>query len=221
MTPGLGVLVSGRGSNLGAILDAVEAGRLAARVVLVLSDRPDAAALGIAKSRGVPARFLEPGPSRSRLSPEAEQAYVAALRGAGAEAVALAGFLRIVGRGLLDAFPDRVLNIHPSLLPSFPGLDAPAQALRHGVKVSGATVHLVTEGVDAGPILCQAAVPVLDGDDADTLAARILAEEHRIYPRAIGLVLAGGIRVEGRRVLREPIPEAGPNPVLDRKETPA
>ncbi len=143
-----------------------------------------------------------PGRPGARLTPDAETAYVAALREAGVEWVALAGFMRILGDVFLGAFAERVVNVHPSLLPAFPGLHAQRQALEHGVKVAGCTVHFVDRGVDTGPIILQAAVPVRDDDTEETLAARILAEEHRIYPEALGLLIAGTLRRDGRRVLR-------------------
>lgn len=198
---GLGVLVSGRGSNLEAILAAASEGRLPLPVRLVLSDRADAPALDVARRAGVPALAIDPGPRRTRLSIAAEHAFVARLRDAGVDLVALAGFMRVLGHDVLDAFAGRILNIHPSLLPAFPGLDAPGQAVRWGVRWAGCTVHFVTEGVDAGPIVAQAVVPVDHDDSPATLAARILVEEHRLYPRAIARIAHGGHRIEGRRVL--------------------
>lgn len=196
----IGVLASGRGSNLQALLDAQDGGRLRPRVALVLSDRADAVALERARRHGVPAIHLDPGSPRARLRPEAEAEYVAALRAGGVDWVVLAGFFRIVGQTLLDAFPSRVLNIHPSLLPSFPGLHAPRQALEYGVQVSGCTVHLVTAAIDAGPIVRQAAVPVRPDDDEESLAARILEEEHRILVEAVNEITARPWRLEGRVV---------------------
>ena len=197
----LGILASGRGSNCEAILHAITEGRLAARVGLILSDRPDAPVLAMAARLGAPARYLDPGRPGARLTPQGEESYVQALRDAGVEWVALAGFMRILGEVFLDSFPERVVNIHPSLLPAFPGLHAQRQALEHGVKVAGCTVHFVDRGVDTGPIILQAAVPVLDEDTEDVLAARILAEEHRLYPEALGLLASGRLRRDGRRVL--------------------
>lgn len=197
--PRLGILVSGRGSNLEAILRAHAAGRLGAVPALVVSDNPMAPALEKAGRFGVPSAVVirreHPG------AKEFEEALIAVLRDAGVELVALAGFMRLLGSAFLSAFPGRVLNIHPSLLPSFPGLHAHRQALEYGVRVSGCTVHLVDEAMDHGPILLQAAVPVLPGDTEETLAARILIEEHRLYPEAIRLVAGGRVRVEGRRVV--------------------
>ena len=193
----LGVLISGRGSNLQAIIDAVHDRRLDARLAVVVSNRADAAGLARARHAGIEALYLNPGDHADRHA--YDSAIVATLRRHQVDLVCLAGFMRLVGRPLLDAFPNRILNIHPSLLPSFRGLDAQRQALEHGVRVSGATVHFVVEELDAGPIVLQAAVPVLEDDTVETLAARILVEEHRIYPEAIGLVLDGDWRIDGRR----------------------
>jgi phosphoribosylglycinamide formyltransferase-1 len=198
--PRLAVLISGRGSNLQSILDAISAGTLAADVALVLSNRADAAGLDRARAKGIEALFLDPRDHRDRTAYDA--AVAQALHERRIDVVCLAGFMRLVSAPLLEAFPQRILNIHPSLLPSFPGLHAQRQALEHGVTVSGATVHLVSAELDAGPIVVQQAVPVLDGDTEDTLAARILVEEHRIYPEALSIVLAGGWRIDGRRFIR-------------------
>ena len=195
----LGVLVSGRGSNLQAIIDAVQARRLDATIAVVISDRADAAGLARARQAGIKAIHLNPRDHADRHA--YDSALVEILRQHQVGLVCLAGFMRLVGRPLLDAFPNRILNIHPSLLPAFRGLDAQRQALEHGVRVSGATVHFVVEELDAGPIVLQAAVPVLEADTVETLAARILVEEHRIYPEAIGLVLDGEWRIDGRRFL--------------------
>lgn len=197
--PLLGVLVSGRGSNLQALLDAVESGALAARVAVVVSDKPGALALARAHAAGVATAVLERRgfPSREVF----DAALVAVLRQHGVGLVCLAGFMRLLGPGFISAFPGAILNIHPSLLPSFPGLEAQRQALEHGVRISGATVHVVTAELDAGPIIAQAAVPVLDNDSVETLAARILVEEHRLYPEAVGTWLAGGWRIVGRRFI--------------------
>lgn len=212
--PLLGVLASGRGSNLQALLDAEAGGRLRARVSVVISDREDAAALDRAQRQGVAAVFLDPVSARARLRPEAERALVEKLQQHGVDWVILAGYMRIVGPVLLEAFPLRVLNIHPSLLPSFPGLHGPAQALAHGVRVAGCTVHLVTADVDAGPILRQAAVPVLPGDTEETLAARILEQEHRILVEAVNDLATRRFRVDGRTVCweEEPSPPDLPSP---------
>lgn len=179
----LGVLISGRGSNLQAILDAIDEGRLDARVRLVISNKKSAAGLERAAKAGVPTQVIS---HRKYDSREAfDEALVAALRGAEAEWVVLAGFMRILTPTFLAGFEDRVVNIHPSLLPAFPGMDAQQQAIDYGVKVSGCTVHLVNEGVDAGPILDQAVVPVHPDDDRDALAARILEQEHQLLPRTL------------------------------------
>ena len=196
----LGVLISGRGSNLQAIIDAIAARRLEATITMVVSNRAEAQGLARARAAGIEAVHLSPRAYSDRDA--YDQALADLLRSRGVDLVCLAGFMRLVGRPLLDAFPNRILNIHPSLLPSFPGLDAQGQALAYGVRVTGVTVHLVNEELDGGPIVLQAAVPVLEGDTFDTLEARILAEEHRVYPEAIALVLDGGWSVEGRRLVR-------------------
>ena len=196
----VGVLASGRGSNLQAIIDRSKAGEIDVEVAVVVSDVPDSHALERAREAGIPAVYGPPGPFRTKLTPEAETEYAAALEGFGVQLVALAGFMRILHATFLDRFAGRVVNIHPSLLPSFPGLRAQQQALDYGVKWSGATVHFVNAGVDAGPVILQAAVPVQDGDTAESLAARILREEHRIYPEALQLIVEGRVVVEGRRV---------------------
>lgn len=193
----LGVLISGRGTNLQSIIDAVADGRLDATVAVVISNRPGAFGLERATRAGIETLCLRPQEHATRES--YDRAVAEALQARSVDLVCLAGFMRLVGRPLLEAFPDRILNIHPSLLPAFPGLEPQRQALEHGVTVSGATVHLVTEALDGGPIVLQAAVPVLPDDSVDTLAARILAEEHRIYPEAIALMLSGRWRLEGRR----------------------
>ena len=193
----LAVLISGRGSNLQSIIDDTAAGRLDAAVVVVISNKPDAPGLLRAREARIETLYLNP-----RVYPDRDaydRAMADALTVRRVDVVCLAGFMRRVGRALLDAFPNRILNIHPSLLPAFPGLDAQRQALDYGVRVSGATVHLVTDELDGGPIVLQSAVPVLPGDSVETLSARILVEEHRIYPEAIALVLAGGWSVRGRR----------------------
>ena len=196
----IGVLISGRGSNLQSIIDAIAAGRLDARIDLVVSNRADAPGLQRARDAGIEAVHVSPRTHADRAAYDRALADLLQARGVGL--VCLAGFMRLIGRPLLDAFPDRILNIHPSLLPSFPGLDAQRQALDHGVRVSGATVHLVDAGLDAGPIVMQAAVPVLDADTVESLTARILVEEHRLYPEAIGVILGGGWAIEGRRFVR-------------------
>jgi phosphoribosylglycinamide formyltransferase-1 len=198
--PRLGVLISGRGSNLQSIISAIADRRLDARIAAVVSNRADAPGLEHARAAGIETIHLNPRdyPTRDAY----DQAIASALIACGVSLVCLAGFMRLVGRPLLDAFPNRILNIHPSLLPSFPGLDAQRQALEHGVRVTGVTVHLVTAGLDDGPIVLQTAVRVLEGDTAETLAERILVEEHRIYPEAIQIVLAGHWTIAGRRFVR-------------------
>ncbi|HEY8347087.1 MAG TPA: phosphoribosylglycinamide formyltransferase [Symbiobacteriaceae bacterium] len=195
----IGVLISGRGSNLQAILDACRDGRIDGQVVVVISDQPDAPGLERARKAGVEALFLDPKASPSRVAYSA--ALAEELKARQVDLVCLAGFMRIVHKPLLDAFPWRVMNIHPSLLPAFKGLRAQKQALDYGVKITGCTVHFVTEEMDGGPIICQAAVPVLEDDTEETLAERILKEEHRIYPEAIQLFALGKLRVVGRRVV--------------------
>ncbi|MBI2527648.1 MAG: phosphoribosylglycinamide formyltransferase [Candidatus Rokubacteria bacterium] len=194
----IGVLASGRGSNLCAILAAVEGGRMRAQVVVVVSDRAGAGALGIARTHGVEALFVDPElhPGREAY----DRALAAALEEREVGLVCLAGFMRILSPGFVRHLQGRLLNIHPALLPAFPGLHAQRQALAHGVRVSGATVHFVDDGVDTGPIVLQAAVPVRQDDTEETLSDRILAEEHRLYPEAIRLFAEGRLRVEGRRV---------------------
>jgi phosphoribosylglycinamide formyltransferase-1 len=194
----LGVLISGRGSNLQAILDAINRGDLNASVALVISSRADAAGLERARAAGVKTAVLKPQDYRSRDA--YDRAIAETLTAANVGLVCLAGFMRLVGPSLLDRFTNAIVNIHPSLLPAFPGLEAQRQALEHGVKVSGATVHLVTRGLDDGPIVGQSAVPVLDSDTVDTLSARILIEEHRLYPKAIQTLLDNEWTIEGRRV---------------------
>jgi phosphoribosylglycinamide formyltransferase 1 len=196
----LGVLISGRGSNLQALIDAIAQGRLDARIAVVVSNRTDAPGLDRARQAGIDVVCLSPRDSPDRDA--YDRAMLAALEARDVDLVCLAGFMRLVGPPLLAAYPTRILNIHPSLLPAFPGLDAQKQALDFGVRVSGATVHLVTPELDGGPIVLQAAVPVMDDDTVASLSARILVEEHRIYPEAIRLVLAGGWSVEGRRFVR-------------------
>lgn len=195
----LGILLSGRGSNFEAIADSIDAGRLDAQIGVVVSNRPEARGLEIARQRGLPA---VPIPSKGVDRESYDRLLVAELRAREVDLVCLAGYMRLLSAAFVREFPLRVLNIHPSLLPAFPGLDAQHQALEHGVKISGCTVHFVDENLDSGPIVIQAAVPVLDTDTTETLSARILAEEHRIYTEAIRVVLAGGWRIEGRRVLR-------------------
>lgn len=190
----LGVLVSGSGSNLQAVLDAVQRGDLRAKVAVVISNVASAKGLDRARAAGIPAIALDHKayPSREAF----DGAVVEALRAHGVSCVVLAGFMRIVTRVLLEAFPDRVVNIHPSLLPSFPGVDAQGQALRYGVRVAGCTVHFVDAGTDTGPIIAQAAVSVTDEDDAESLRARILAREHELLPAVLGWIAEGRVHVE-------------------------
>jgi phosphoribosylglycinamide formyltransferase 1 len=195
----IGVLLSGRGSNFEALAESVAAGRIpGAEIALVISNREGAPGLELAKARGIPARVI---PSKGLEREAYDRLVVAELQRARVELVCLAGFMRLLSPYFIAMFPQRILNIHPSLLPSFPGLEAQRQALEYGVKVSGCTVHLVDENLDAGPIVAQAVVPVRDDDTAETLAARILAEEHRLYTEAVRLILSGQYRLEGRRLL--------------------
>jgi phosphoribosylglycinamide formyltransferase-1 len=195
----LGILISGRGSNMLAIGEAIAAGRLDATIAVVVSSRAGAPGLERAAAAGIPTAVVAP---KDHVSREAcDRAIVDELRAHGVELVCLAGYMRLITPAFVESFPNAILNVHPSLLPAFPGLDAQHQAWTHGVKVSGATVHFVTAELDAGPIVLQAAVPVEESDTADTLSARILIEEHRIYPAAIARVLGGGWRIEGRRVV--------------------
>lgn len=196
----IAVLGSGKGSNCQSILDAIDAGTLNARVVLAISDVPSAFLLERVRRRGIPARHIDAAPYRTKLDGVAEQAYIRAIEEAGADLVALAGFMRIVKGGMLRRFPNRIVNIHPSLLPAFPGLEAWKQALAYGVKVTGCTVHFVDEGTDSGPVIVQRAVPVLDDDTPETLHARIQEQEHLAYPEALRLIAGGRLRREGRRV---------------------
>jgi phosphoribosylglycinamide formyltransferase-1 len=197
MTSRLAILISGRGSNLQAIVDAIAAGQLDATIGVVVSNRADAAGLWRAREAGIETVHLNPAEYGEREN--YDRALVDLLRERRVDLVCLAGFMRRVGPPLLNAFPNRILNIHPSLLPAFPGVDAQKQALQHGVRLSGATVHLVSADLDAGPIILQAAVPVLEDDTVERLSARILVEEHRLYPEAIRIVLSGRWRLDGRR----------------------
>lgn len=198
----VGVLASGRGSNLQAILDAARAAEFPARVAVVVSDRERAAALTRAAAAGVPAIFLDPKAYGDRDAFDA--ALLACLDAHRVELVCLAGFMRILGAAFVRRLRGRLVNIHPSLLPAFPGLHAQRQALEHGVKVAGVTVHFADEGVDTGPIIAQASVPVLDDDTEESLSARILVEEHRLYPEVVRLFAEGRLRLEGRRVVVAP-----------------
>ena len=194
----LGVLCSGRGTNLQSILAAVESGQIPAPVGVVLADKPEAKALERAEKAGIPHFCVD---RKQYADKQAfEEALVKKLREQGVTLVILAGFMRILSPYFVHEFPGRILNIHPSLLPSFGGAHAHRDVLAYGVKVSGCTIHFVDEGMDSGPIILQTAVPVLDSDDEDTLAARVLAEEHKLYPRAIELFLKGKLKIEGRKV---------------------
>jgi len=195
--PRLGILISGRGSNLQAIIDAIDAGTLRASIALVISNVADAPGLDRARGAGLDTLVIPHAGSATRN--DYDRRLVAALQEHRVDLVCLAGFMRFLSPTFVDAFPNRILNIHPSLLPAFPGLDAQHQAFDHGVSVTGATVHFVNAELDAGPIVVQAAVPVLPDDTADTLSARILETEHRIYPEAIQRVLDGDWRLDGRR----------------------
>lgn len=196
----LGILLSGRGSNFEAIADSAAAGRIDAEIAVVISNKPNAGGLERAQARGLPAVCI---PSKGQQREEYDRRVVEVLRETQVDVVCLAGFMRLLSAYFVDEYPNRILNIHPSLLPSFPGLEAQQQALEHGVRYTGCTVHFVDARLDAGPILAQATVPVLDEDSAGSLAGRILKEEHRIYTEAIQLVLSGKFRIEGRRVIRQ------------------
>jgi phosphoribosylglycinamide formyltransferase-1 len=199
------VLASGRGSNLQAVIDAIEAGAVQAKIVAVISNKKEAPAFERARRHGLSALFVDPKPYSGR--PDSREAYdrelLDVLQRHNVELVLLAGYMKIVTRVLVEAFANRMMNIHPSLLPSFPGLDVQKKAIEWGCKLAGCTVHFVTEGVDEGPIILQAAVPILDGDTPDTLAARILEQEHKLYPRAVQLFAEGRLQVAGRRVFIE------------------
>jgi phosphoribosylglycinamide formyltransferase-1 len=195
----IGILGSGRGSNFEALADACDRGTLPARIVMVLSDVADAGILQRAGNRGIAARHIAPGKFRTKLDDEAERAYVQVLREAQVDWIALAGFMRVLKGEFLQAFEGRIVNIHPSLLPSFPGLQAWTQALDYGVKVTGCTVHLVDAGVDSGTIIGQQAVPVLDEDTPESLHQRIHAAEHELYPKCLAALVQGELVVENRR----------------------
>lgn len=196
----LGVLVSGRGSNLQAIIDNIEAGRLSAEITVVISDQPDAYSLERARNHSIPALHISAKGYQGKREAYDELLVKELLKNQ-VELVCLAGFMRIITPMLINAFPDRILNIHPALLPAFPGLHVQKAALEHGVKFSGCTVHFVDENMDTGPIIIQAVVPILDNDTEDSLSARILEQEHKIYSRAIQLYAEGRLRIVGRRVL--------------------
>lgn len=206
----IAVLVSGRGSNLQAIIDSIGSGELQAGIVCVISDKPDAAGLDRARKHGIPAVVVDykkitdhdvKTRGRASLRETYESILLETLKQYAPDIICLAGYMRIVGKDLISAFRNRIVNIHPALLPSFPGLDSQKQALDHGVKVSGCTVHFVDEGCDTGPIILQKCVPVLEGDTEETLSIRILEQEHRAYPEALKLIADGRVRIEGRRVI--------------------
>jgi phosphoribosylglycinamide formyltransferase-1 len=196
----VGVLISGRGSNLQALIDAQRGGTLGGEIAVVISNVESAAGLERARAAGIPAHFRD---HRGRTREEFDRELQAVLEDHRVSLVCLAGYMRLLSGGLIAAFRGRILNVHPSLLPAFPGLDAQRQAWEYGAKISGATVHIVDEGLDTGPIVLQEAVPVLAADSADTLAHRILEAEHRIYPQAVRILLEGRYRVEGRRIIQE------------------
>jgi phosphoribosylglycinamide formyltransferase-1 len=203
----LGILLSGRGSNFVAIADSIDAGRIPdARIAVVISNKTDAPGIGTARQRGLNAIVI---PSKGKPREEHDREVVAALKQNGVELVCLAGYMRLLSPWFVQQFPQRILNIHPSLLPAFPGLEAQEQAFAYGVKVSGCTVHFVDEELDHGAIIVQKTVPVLDGDDEHTLAARILEQEHIAYTEAIKIVLSGTFKVTGRRLVRNQKAESG------------
>jgi len=210
------VLLSGRGSNFEALADSVAAGRIPeAEIAIVVSNREGAPGLERAAARGIPSRVI---PSKAIEREAYDRMVVATLREARVDLVCLAGFMRLLSPHFVASFPGRILNVHPSLLPAFPGLEAQHQALEYGVKFTGCTVHFVDENLDAGPIVAQAIVPVEPGDTAETLAARVLKEEHRIYTEAVRLVLSGQYRIEGRRVL--PLAQSQAAGIPDRHSRP-
>lgn len=196
----LGVIGSGSGSNFQAILDAIDRGVLEAEIACVLADVAEAGILDRARSRGIPAIYVDMAPFRTKLDGDAQAEVIHILRDHGASYVVLAGFMRMVKQGLLEAFPQQILNIHPSLLPAFPGLASWEQALDYGARFAGCTVHFVDAGMDTGPIIVQKAVPILDDDTPESLHARVQVQEHLAYPEALNLVLSGRVRIEGRRV---------------------
>jgi len=196
----LGILLSGRGSNFEAIARNVQAGKIPAEIAIVISNKEEALGLATAKNMGLATRFI---PSKGKEREAFDREVVAVLKEFEVDLVCLAGFMRILSPYFIREFPGRILNIHPALLPSFPGVEAQKQAMDYGVKFTGCTVHIVDEGVDTGPVVCQAVVPVLDDDTVETLATRILKEEHRVYSEAICLLLEDKIRIEGRRTLRK------------------
>lgn len=207
----LGILASGGGTNLQAIIDRIKDGTLNAEIALILSNKSGAGALQRGRQAGIPTLFIDHRQYPDRI--EFDRAMIAALTEAGVELVVMAGFMRLISDEFLAAFPGRIMNIHPALLPAFPGLNAQQQAIKHGARISGCTVHFVDSGVDTGPIIIQAAVPVLEDDTEQTLAARILHQEHRIYPEAVRLYSEGRLRIVGRQVRILP-PLASPDDAL-------
>ncbi len=198
----IGILISGRGSNMFALADAVANGRIpTSEVAVVISDKRDAPGLTLAQERGLNTLVIE---RRGRNREEHDREIIAALRDRGVDLVCLAGYMRLVSRSFIEAYRNRILNIHPSLLPAFPGLGAQSQALEHGVKWSGCTVHFVDETLDGGPIIAQRLVPVMDGDTEETLSTRILEQEHEVYVEALTVVVSGRYEIVGRRVIRSP-----------------
>jgi phosphoribosylglycinamide formyltransferase-1 len=197
----IAVLGSGKGSNCQSIIDAIEAGTLDAKIVCVLSDVEDAYILERAQKHGIPAQFISGDPFKTKLDGDAEKAYIETLQQYDTEIIALAGFMRVVKKGLLQAFAGKIINIHPSLLPAFPGLESWKQALEYGAKVAGCTVHIVEEGIDTGPIIVQKAVQILDDDTPESLHARMQVQEHIAYPEALRLIADDALRREGRRMV--------------------
>jgi len=199
----IAVFGSGKGSNAQSIIDAIQAGELDAKIVCVISDVEDAYILERAKENGIPAVYLDCAPFKTKLDGEAEQKAIAILKEHGADFIVLAGFMRMIKKGLIQAFPHRIVNIHPALLPAFPGLESWKQALDYGAKVAGCTVHFVDEGMDTGPIIVQKAVPVENNDTPESLHARIQVQEHIAYPEALRYIAEGRVKVDGRRVVIE------------------
>jgi phosphoribosylglycinamide formyltransferase 1 len=206
VTKKLGILLSGRGSNFEAIADSIQAGKLHAEIAIVISNRAGAPGLESAKGRGLNAQLI---PSKGRVREEHDTDVIMALKHAQVDLICLAGYMRLLSPEFIRAFPNRIINIHPSLLPAFPGMDAQKQAVEYGVKVTGCTVHFVDEHLDHGAIILQKTVPVLDGDDVHTLSARILEQEHTAYSEAIGLLLSGEVEIQGRTVMRRHVRAEG------------
>ena len=206
VTKKLGILLSGRGSNFEAIADSIKAGKLHAEIAIVISNRADAPGLESAKRRGLNAQLI---PSKGRVREEHDADVIMALKHAQVDLICLAGYMRLLSPEFIRAFPNRIINIHPSLLPAFPGMDAQKQALEYGVKVTGCTVHFVDEHLDHGAIILQRTVPVLDGDDVHSLSARILEQEHTAYSEAIALLLSGQVEIQGRTVVRRHVRAEG------------